>query len=90
MPRIVLIAAVLAAAMLADPRPVQAAEGPWCAMIPFGTDIFEDCQYRSFEECRPNVIAGNRGFCTQNPSWPGWYRPAAEPRPKRKRHVQRG
>jgi hypothetical protein len=26
-----------------------------------------DCTYRSIEECRPNVIAGNRGFCNPSP-----------------------
>jgi hypothetical protein len=89
MPRIILIAAVFVAAMLADPRLVRAAEGPWCAIINFGADVTEDCQYRSFEECRPTVIAGNRGFCNQNPRWDGWYAPAARPKPHGKRHVRR-
>ena len=31
-----------------------------------------DCEYGSIETCRPNVIAGNRGFCQLNP----YYSPA--------------
>jgi hypothetical protein len=30
-------------------------------------DMHWDCQYRSIEECRPNVLAGNRGWCNPNP-----------------------
>jgi hypothetical protein len=90
MPRIVLIAAVFGACMLADPRLVQAAEGPWCAFITLGTGgNYEDCRYRTFEECQPNVIAGNRGFCNHNPRWAGWYAPASEPRIRYKRHARK-
>jgi hypothetical protein len=46
-------------------------DAPWCAVITIGPgDVYWDCQYRTIEECRPNVIAGNRGFCNLNP-WPG-------------------
>ena len=46
-------------------------DAPWCAVINIETgDVYWDCQYRTIEECRPNVIAGNRGFCNLNP-WPG-------------------
>ena len=46
-------------------------DAPWCAVITIGSgDVYWDCQYYSVEECRPNVIAGNRGFCNLNP-WPG-------------------
>ncbi|HEY6858364.1 MAG TPA: DUF3551 domain-containing protein [Pseudolabrys sp.] len=49
-------------------QPANAYEPPWCAVISLGTgDVYWDCQYRSIEECRPNVIAGNRGFCNPNP-----------------------
>jgi Protein of unknown function (DUF3551) len=70
MMRIVLAAGVFIAALSFDARPVKATEGPWCAFISLGTGgVYEDCQYRSFEECRPNVLAGNRGFCNPNPRW---------------------
>jgi hypothetical protein len=50
-------------------QPAQAYEAPWCAVINLGPgSIYEDCQYRSFEDCyrRGNILAGNRGTC--NPS----------------------
>jgi Protein of unknown function (DUF3551) len=45
-------------------------DAPWCAVINLKGDVYWDCQYRTVEECVPNVIAGNRGFCNLNP-WPG-------------------
>ena len=39
-------------------------EAAWCAVISEG---YWDCQYHSIEECRPNVLAGNRGWCNPNP-----------------------
>ena len=39
-------------------------EAPWCAVISEG---YWDCRYHSIEECRPNVLAGNRGWCNPNP-----------------------
>jgi hypothetical protein len=50
----------------AQPRP----EAPWCAVVNMGTgDIHWDCQYATFQDCVPNVLAGNRGFCNVNPYW---------------------
>ena len=37
--------------------------GSYQIKTPYGT-----LGYRSFEECRPNVIAGNHGLCNPNPS----------------------
>jgi hypothetical protein len=74
--RNVLIAAVIIATISFDARSVKAQEGPWCAILNFGSDVSEDCEYRSFEDCRPNVLAGNRGFCNPNPRWGGWYGPS--------------
>ena len=76
MTRILLIAgaviAAIVAAMALDATSAKAAEGPWCAFIAVAQGaIYEDCQYRSFEECRPHVLAGNRGFCNPNPRWAG-------------------
>ena len=84
--RVVLVAAIALAAMSFDARPVQAGEGPWCAVIAVGTGaIYEDCQYYSFEQCRPQVLAGNRGFCNPNPRWTG---PAVKSRTRHKRKAQ--
>ena len=59
---------------------------PWCAVQSLGDgDVEWDCEFRTVEECVPNVIAGNRGFCNINPSFvPPAY--AAPPRHYRKRH----
>lgn len=51
-------------------------DAPWCAVIEVGNgEVYWDCQYRTVEECVPNVIAGNRGFCNVNPYGPGPLRP---------------
>jgi hypothetical protein len=47
-------------------------DAPWCAVISLGTgQVTWECYYRTVEECQPNVIAGNRGFCSLNPYGPG-------------------
>lgn len=85
--RILLIAGVALVAVLLEARPVQAYEGSWCAMMSMGNGgIYEDCHYASFEACCPNVLAGNRRFCNQNPRWVG--APNAKPR-ARYRHQAR-
>jgi len=71
MMRILLIAGVLVAAVPFDARSARANEGPWCALRNFGSDLSEDCQFRTFEECRLTVVAGFRGFCNPNPRWQG-------------------
>ena len=64
-------------------------DAPWCAVISLGKgDVYWDCQYRTVEECGPNVIAGNRGFCNLNP-WPGPAAAAAPLKRHSKRHVRR-
>jgi Protein of unknown function (DUF3551) len=41
----------------------------WCAVTNHGGNVVWDCNYRTIEECVPNVISGNRGFCNTNPAW---------------------
>jgi hypothetical protein len=62
-------------------------DAPWCAVMNIGNGtMYWDCHYRTVEECVPNVIAGNRGFCNLNPRGPG---PSlAVPYKQRKRHAQ--
>ena len=70
--RIALIAASFVAATSFSMPSAGASEAPWCAVISLGPgSVYEDCQYRTFEQCRPNVLAGNRGFCNQNPRYVG-------------------
>jgi hypothetical protein len=76
--RIILAIGIFVALNLASLKPAQAYEGPWCALRNFGSDLSEDCQYHSFEECRRTIVAGIRGFCNPNPRWqvaPGRARP---------------
>jgi len=84
--------AALAAAMSAGPAPGRASGGdaPWCAVIDYGDgDVSWECVYRSFAECYPNVIAGNKGFCNVNPAGSGLPAPAAAASHKRKHQAQR-
>ncbi len=54
---------------------------PWCAVVSLGAgDVHWECIYRSIEQCRPTILAGNRGFCNPNPYYAG----AAEPRRSRR------
>jgi hypothetical protein len=88
--RLVLAVAAVAADLCFDVPASQAyGDAPWCAVVSVGQgDVVWDCQYRSVEDCRPNVIAGNRGFCNMNPAWQGWYAPkTVTPRKHRTRHV---
>lgn len=72
MMRIVLAAVTVTAAMSFEARPARAVEIPWCALIAIGEDAaYDDCRYRSFEECRSSEVTGNRSFCNQNPRWEG-------------------
>jgi hypothetical protein len=47
-----------------------------------GGFVERDCEYYSIEDCAPNVIAGNRGFCQPNP----FYRAVPPQYPPRGRH----
>jgi hypothetical protein len=52
---------------------------PWCAVVALGGSTYWDCQYRTIEDCVPNVLAGNRGVCSPNP----YPRGAPPPKPRR-------
>jgi hypothetical protein len=70
--RRVLTLAALAAALFANIPATRAQDGNrrWCAVVNIGFDsISETCIYRTIEECRPFVLAGNRGFCNENPRY---------------------
>ena len=87
--RILLIAGVALVAVLLEAGPVQAYEGPWCAVLNYGNgSAYEDCRYSSIETCRPNVLAGNRGFCNLNPRWVAAYNPYAKPRARHRAQVR--
>jgi hypothetical protein len=69
--RTIVIGAAAFASLAFSGHPTKADEAPWCAVINTGLDVHWDCQYRSAEQCSSAVIAGNRGFCNQNPYYVG-------------------
>jgi hypothetical protein len=83
--RKMLFLAVGAAAVICAPAASEAAgSGRWCAVMNIGWGaVVEECIYPTLEACRPYVIAGNRGYCTENLNWTGYDR--QRPRKKRKR-----
>ena len=90
--KMTIAAAALGAALVCNVRASHAfGDAPWCAVINLGQgEIYWDCEYRTVEECAPNVIAGNRGFCNLNPYGPGPSAYAPLPHPRHaKRHVAR-
>ena len=67
MTRTIFLAAAALASISLSPQQTEASEAPWCAV--YSTDpesVYWDCQYHSFEECRPNALA-NRGWCNPSP-----------------------
>ena len=85
MNRALLLAVAVATTALAGSQPAQAYyDAPWCAVYSVAPGgAVERCEYRTFESCRTEIIAGNRGFCRQN----GYYQAysAAVPRTRKPR-----
>ena len=80
MARIIFAASALLVLSL---QPAAAYEPPWCAVISLGTgSVYWDCRYRTIEECVPNVLSGNRGWCNPNPYFVGQ---PVEARPQKRR-----
>ena len=85
MKRIIFAGAFVIAALTVNVPGARAQVGraPWCAVISTGGgDVYWDCHYATLEECVPNVLAGNRGFCNYNPYYSG----PAVTKTHRKRH----
>jgi len=72
LPIATVLAAAIAAFVLAGAGPAAARGAPWCAVVSIGMgDLATDCSYWTLEQGVPYVIAGNRGFCEQNPNYTG-------------------
>jgi len=85
--RTILNAIAVPAALVFAGQPVAADYygAPWCAVIAMGDgDMQWDCEYRSIEECRPNVLAGNRGWCNLNPGFAASYQPTDQRRHRKR------
>jgi Protein of unknown function (DUF3551) len=71
-PRLILTTAALVVITAGSVSATAAAgwrENPWCAVIDYGDGgVTWECNYRTFEECYPNVLAGNKGSCNLNPA----------------------
>jgi hypothetical protein len=64
----ILAVAIAAGSVFGSPSNYAFGDAPWCAITTLGRgDVYLDCQYRTVQECVPNVIAWNRGFCNLNP-----------------------
>ncbi len=85
--RTIFVAIVAIAAV--GPIGLQSAKAytaPWCAVMNYGNgSMYWDCQYSSIEQCRPSILAGNRGWCNPNPYFVAYA--AAPNRHYRKRHA---
>jgi hypothetical protein len=82
MTRLILATIAALASVFVGLQPAKA-QAPWCAVITIGEDsVYWDCRYSSIEQCRPNVLAGNRGFCNPNP----YFAAAHQPVERRARH----
>ena len=68
MMRAILVTAAALASVSFSPGHAVGAAAPWCTVIELAVgSVYWDCQYATFEACRPNVLAGNRGWCNPNP-----------------------
>lgn len=72
-----LAAATTALCLTASASRALTGDAPWCAVVNLGNgEVTWQCYYQTVEQCQPNVIAGNRGFCNHNPYYVA---PAASP-----------
>jgi hypothetical protein len=65
-------------------------DAPWCAMQSLGQgSMVQRCVFRDLESCVPEVIAGNRGYCIQNPRFAGYVAAPGHKRKIKHRHARR-
>jgi hypothetical protein len=85
-----LLLPVLAAASLADARPAQAQayEGPWCAYMLAGRDVYTSrCDLPNYAACQQEIFATPGTWCTQNPRYRGPAETPARVKKKQKRNA---
>ena len=72
MRKAILVLVALATSSLFGSAPAQASyNGPWCGVYSVGRGSHERCDFRTFESCRMEIVAGNRGFCRPSQYWQG-------------------
>jgi hypothetical protein len=90
MKKSVLVLVALAALMLFGGAPALATyNGPWCGVYSVGRGSHEKCDYRTFESCRMDIVAGNRGFCRPSQYWQGNTEARAPRHKKARKHTKR-
>jgi hypothetical protein len=91
MNKTVLVIIALATTAVLGSRSAQAYyDGPWCGVYSIAPGgAVEKCDYRDFESCRMDTIAGNRGFCRQNGYYQGNAAAYAPRHRKARRHAER-
>jgi hypothetical protein len=91
MNKAVLVSIALAATTWLGNAPAQASyNGPWCGVYSTGRSSHERCDYRTFESCRMDIVAGNRGFCRPSQYWQGDTQAyAPRYRKKSRKHAER-
>jgi hypothetical protein len=91
MNKTVLVIIALAATALLGSRPAQAYyDGRCCAVYSISPGgAVEKCDYRDFESCRMEIVAGNRGFCRENGYWQGNAAVYTTRHRKARRHAER-
>jgi len=68
--RIVIGTVATLAGVAFAPSSAKAFEAPWCAVTSKGNgNAYWDCQYGSIEQCQPNVVGADRGWCNPNPNF---------------------
>jgi hypothetical protein len=69
-PKLIFAAAVLSAALCFDMPAGHAGlygNSRWCAVTDQGADVISwNCEYDTLDDCRPSILAGNRGYCSLN------------------------
>lgn len=66
--RLTIAAALVSGVSFSVSSSLAFGDGAWCASINKGPgEVYLDCQYRTFEECRA-AAAADRGFCNLNPA----------------------
>ncbi len=72
--RLSIFSTLLAVFALADVRPSEAYEGPWCVKASIGRSAVEICHFRTIEQClQERFMWGSAAFCVQNARYlPYW------------------
>jgi hypothetical protein len=91
MKKAILVLVALATSPLFGSVPARAYyDGPWCGVYSTGRgSSHEKCDYRTFESCRMDIVAGNRGFCRPSQYWQGNTEARAPRHKKARKHAER-